>query len=61
MGFEKALGLFIIGMYGFVCLTWMAIRDTCGAVIYNWLCQTVIERYNYGQEEPKNEMSHLVE
>ena len=46
VGFEKALGLFIIGMFGFVCLTWMAIRDTCGAVIYNWLCKTVIDRIN---------------
>lgn len=46
VGFENALGLFLIGIFVWFCLTYMVIRDNCGVEINNALIQPVAEAIN---------------
>ncbi|CAB3989736.1 Solute carrier family 28 member 3 [Paramuricea clavata] len=43
VGFNEAAGLFGIGIFVWFCLTWMVVREHCGAEIHNWLIQPVAD------------------
>lgn len=46
IGFEKAVGLFIIGLFVWFCLTYMVVRDCCGEELYQWLIKPVVDAIN---------------
>ena len=51
VGFKEAAGLFGIGIFVWLCLTWVVVREHCGTEIYNWLIVPVMhwidQRWKY--------------